>query len=239
MTPAHVPISSAVSGGNKIVKWLWETRQAHDETSKVIRQALRTSICRYDPFAPGVDDLAKGIEAAMWEVASRADDNEGPFRRFVRRVRAIPGRQASKQALDFPNWHEDVRNWVGAAVRQIPLADWQPKISCQGFPTDAESLIERFPYMFHLEAENPRRSSALRRDLADRLGHAEDRRTGASHAFTANPQGWVTSTTAALAAAAGLTVADIAQWSDRGLVAGASGLIGGRDRGPSPCSPTQ
>jgi hypothetical protein len=160
-----LPVGSILTGGGRIGKWLWHVREEDAESGKIVRQALRMSICRYDPFRPGVDALASRIESKMWGLAKEAPDGEGFFKRAKTKVRTMFGRHVKEEALDFPDWREELEAWILASLQGISLADQANEICCHAFPESSKSLAERFPAMFHLEVENPRRLPACAASL--------------------------------------------------------------------------
>lgn len=103
-----VPYGSIISTAGKIGKYLWAIRKEEKETGKVVRKALRSSICPYDPYAPNVDELAERIEGEMWRLAESR--GEGRIRKFVDGVkRRLPFRRRGPEALDFPHWRDELK----------------------------------------------------------------------------------------------------------------------------------
>jgi hypothetical protein len=220
MAVPPLPYGQIVGAVGKVGAWLWTARVEHGETDSIVREALRTSICPYDPYTDGVDEIAERVEAAMWDMAKSAEDagRRGLRERAKAHVPRI-GHSMGRNALDFPHWQRELRSWVEGALERAPI---ESAVGCRSFDANPAVLAERFPAMFRLELGRADRMTGFRVDLLQRLEDASDLRSrlaGQVPMFSAGAG-------AIVLGAAGLGFAEIANWADPGIVALASGSVG-------------
>jgi hypothetical protein len=222
---APVPYGAALTVAGKVGAWIVNARAEERESRKIIRHALRGSICRFDPYAPGVDELAGAIEEKMWDLA-KTMPRKG-FRGRLDRFRAkLPwvGKHVKSEALDFPHWRRELTVWVEAALERVPLTAAREQIGCRAFPEDRATLAERFPTMFRLAHERTDEMATFHRDLLTRLKEANELKASLTGEYS---KLWAPLVGAVAAGAVGLGVAEILHWADPELIAAGSLTVGG------------
>lgn len=219
---APIPYGTIATVAGKAGVWLYQARQEDAEVPRIIRQALRTSLCRYDPCAPGAEELADRLEGEMWRLA-RESSPKGLKGRLGRMRRRVPwlGKHVGGE-IDIPNWREELGRWVRAAAESLSLESREADVPCRSFP-DAETLGERFPAMFQLELSSRKRMNPFRRKMLTRLKEADELKASFSESL---PGAWAAGLGAVIAGVAGLGVAEIAEWSDPALVGAAFATAG-------------
>jgi hypothetical protein len=225
VTISAAAIVTFLSKGYSVAKEIPGELDSRRQTSAVVRRALCWSLCRYDPDAPGVEQLAERIEERMWQLAANPPPRERGAKRVwgvvqgsVRRMR----RQPKEESLDFPHWREQLEEWVRTAAQGVALEG----AKCQGFPTDARTVGERFPGLFFLELSSLDRMTLWRKDLVARLAAADELGSKIARGLGRHQGALVTGTLTVLAGWAGYGAAEIGDWSQAGLAAGLGAVVG-------------
>jgi len=213
-----IPTGSIASGGRNLVVWLWNARTQQRETESIIRHALRSSICRYDPYLPAVDAVAARIEQQMWQLAQQARGEVGRGKRIVEwGRRRMPYRRRIAGRSSFPVWRKQLEAWVAGAADAAGYTG--AGLGCRNAPADARTLAESFPDMFDLELRSELRISAFREELKQELhGMAEREASGADRHYGAT-SAWVGGALGAAAVAVGLSAAELSHWSSEVFLA--------------------